>query len=155
MSAPGIHALLERYRSALETKLTRLMRLQSIASRQLATIQAGDITALRRESNERDTMTLELALLDQQIRSSHDRLSREPAVQRLPGFTHALKLHKTLSTMLDEILATDRIAIGALEAIVAERRTALQSAEKAANTLSAYARMAARPANASLVNGRG
>ena len=69
--------------------------------------------------------------------------------------THALGLHRTLSGMIEEILATDRIAIRALEAIVSERRAALQAAEQAANTLAAYARMSALPTTASLVNGRG
>jgi hypothetical protein len=155
MSTSGAGVVLEQYRSALEAKLVRLMRLQAIAARQLATTQVADIAALRRESDERDAITSELLLLDRHIRTAYDRVCREPAAQRLPGFPHALTLSQTLTEMVKDILETDRISIRTLEAIVVERRAELQAAEQAANTLSAYARMAAPPTTARLVNGRG
>ena len=84
-----------------------------------------------------------------------ERLTHEPAAQKLPGFTHANALYRTANAMVREVVETDRISIHALEEIVAGRRAAVQDAEQAAATLAAYARMSVPRRTATLVNGKG
>jgi hypothetical protein len=154
-------ALIEQYRTGLEAELVLIVRLQGVAQRQHEATAIGDIDALQSAADQRDTLTSELLTIGQQIRPLHERLMHErTAALPLPGYSHAISLHQTVTQMVRDILDTDRESIRALEVIVEARRTAARTAAHAAEqveaTLAAYSRtVAAPPPVATLLNRTG
>ena len=156
MSTTDFPTIIEQYRLGLDAELALLQRLQTIADRQRDTTAAGDITALQRAADERETLMSGLMAIEQEIRQSREALSRARAEARgLPGFERVAALHATVGGIVKGILETDRDSIRALEQIVDARRIAAQAAEQGEATLAAYGRVIAFPPAATLVDRKG
>ena len=156
MRASDLAALLEQYRAGLESELILLVHLQETAVRQHELTQSADIDALQHATDRRDALTANLMKVEGQMRPLRDRLARDrAAAYQLPGFNHTEALSQTIARMIADVLDTDGHSVRALAQIVGARRAAAQEAEQAEATLAAYARAAARPRTATLVNRRG
>lgn len=147
----------EQYRSGLETAVSLLHRLVSVASRQKERTTARDFDRLAAEADIRDEITRALVAIEPSLREVKMALASDPnAASRLPGYEEVIALRQTASDLVAQILKTDEESMHALADAELARRAALASLECGEATLAAYRRVLNPPlAGASLLNLRG
>lgn len=147
----------EQYRAGLETGVTLLRQLLSIASRQREGTERRDFERLAADSDARDRLTGALVAIEPGLRAVRARLAAAPIdPSTIAGFTEVLALRRTAAELVAGILETDGESMKALADAELARRAAVASLECGETTLAAYRRVLSPPvASASLLDRRG
>ena len=148
---------LQQYRTGLDTAVSLLRRLASVASRQREGTTSRNFERLAAEADTRDELTRALVAIEPSLREVKAILAKDPgAVSRLPGYTEVAALKQMASDLVAVILKTDEESMHALADAELARRAAVASLECGEATLAAYRRVLNPPlAGASLLNLRG
>lgn len=157
MSQQDLADALEQYRTGLDTAISLLRRLASVASRQREGTASRNFERLAAEADARDELTHALVAIEPSLRQVKAVLAKDPtAVSRLPGYADVLTLKQTAADLVAGILKTDEESMHALADAELARRAAVASLECGEATLAAYRRVLSPPlAGASLLNLRG
>src|SRR5205814_3406721 len=117
--------LIEQYRAGLEAEIVILRRLEETAACQREASAAHDLTALNRAADDRDGLMAALVNIEGQLRTVRQTLSNSRAEARhLPGYDHAVQLHREAIALVSGILRTDGESLGVLAAAELARRDA-------------------------------
>ena len=157
MSQQELVDALEQYRTGLDTAVSLLRRLASVASRQREGTASRNFERLAAEADTRDELTRALVAIEPSLRQVKAILAKDPpAVSRLPGYAEVVSLKQMASDLVAVILKTDEESMHALADAELARRAAVASLECGEATLAAYRRVLNPPlAGASLLNLRG
>ena len=157
MSPHELADAVEQYRAGLETGVTLLRQLRSIASRQRERTEQRDYERLAADSDARDRLTRALVAVEPGLRAVRARLAAENLdLSTIAGFAEVMALRLTAAELVAGILETDRESMKALADAELARRAAVASLECGETTLAAYRRVLSPPvASASLLDRRG
>jgi hypothetical protein len=157
MTRQQLETTLSSYGAGLEAELSLLRQLESLATQERAASDADNLELVRKISDERTRLMSGLLIVENEIKPLRPVLSdyREQA-QQLPGFDAVSALHRVAARLVATIRSADEETLRILHAASEARRAALRAIEQGGQTLSAYRRVVAPPANtAALVNRRG
>jgi hypothetical protein len=157
MTRQELELTLDEFRRGLETELALLRQLQAVAAGQREVSETRDFDRFQALSDERDRLTRSLLAMEHRLADTRASLAdwRDQA-SGIPVYGTILALRQTSSSLINDILESDREAMRGLAEAEVARRAALSSLERGENTLAAYRRVLAAPAsNAGLVDSRG
>jgi hypothetical protein len=148
---------LEEFRRGLEAELSLLRQLQAVAAEQRTVSDARDFDRFQSVSDERDRLTRSLLAMEHGLADTRAALREwRDIAAGIPVYGTILALGQSSTSLVNEILESDREAMRALADAEVARRAALSSLERGENTLAAYRRVLAPPAsNAGLLDSRG
>ena len=157
MTRQELELRLDEFRRGLETELALLRQLQAVAAGQREVSEARDFDSFQLLSDERDRLTRSLLAIEHSLADARASLvDWRHQASGIPVYGTILALRQASSTLVSEILESDRKAMRVLADAEVARRAALSSLERGENTLAAYRRVLAPPAsNAGLVDSRG
>ena len=157
MTRQELELTLDEFRRGLETELALLRQLQAVAAGQREVSEARDFDRFQLLSDERDRLTRSLLAIEHSLADARASLVEwRDQASGIPVYGTILALRQASSTLVSEILESDRKAMRVLADAEVARRAALSSLERGENTLAAYRRVLAPPvSNAGLVDSRG
>ena len=157
MTRQELELRLDEFRRGLETELALLRQLQAVAAGQREVSEARDFDRFQLLSDERDRLTRSLLAIEHSLADARASLVEwRDQASGIPVYGTILALRQASSTLVSEILESDRKAMRVLADAEVARRAALSSLERGENTLAAYRRVLAPPvSNAGLVDSRG
>ena len=156
-AAASTSALLSQYHAGLEAEIQLLERLETIATRQLAASEEGDLPAFGDASDERDRAMSALVTIEHELKPIRMALLEyRKALDDVHEFQDVAALHREAAAMVERIVTQDRNSLEALKEAELARRFAAQSLGQGESTLAAYRRVVAPPLGGpNLVNKKG
>ena len=141
MSRQELIDALEQYRIGLETAVSLLRRLASVAHRQREGTASRNFEQLAAEADVRDELTHALVAIEPSLRQVKAVLAEDhAAAARLPGYPDVVTLKQAASDLVAQILKTDEESMHALADAELARKAAVASLECGEATLAAYRR---------------
>ena len=156
MNRADLEALVDQYRSGLDTEIGLLRRLEQLATQQHEASAANDIDTLNRISDARERLTAALVAVEEQLRLIRQRFVESRAQARqLPGYREAVDLHHEAIAIVTRIVNTDAASLEALNSAELARRDAVRALAQGETTLAAYRKVTTLASGAMLVDRKG
>lgn len=151
-----LRSLIAEYRAGLDAEMALLRQLDSLATRVHEATTAGDFATLRGLHEARQTIMGHLVAVEHELKPLRASLAEQRhLVQQVPDFKAVAALHLEATNMVNQIIASDKVSLAALQNAEHARRAAVTATERGETTLQAYRRVIAPAVNATLVDRRG